>query len=393
MQSLSVFFAKTVRIVLSLALLTQFHGVTSAEDKDLPFKLVTIDANPPNRPWYKMVGDVTGDGFPDIVVGGSKGPLIAYIAPKWNKVQIGDGGWDGVNGEIADLDGDGDQDIVMGGLLWFENPGNMDRSWDSHLIEKRRLHDIEIADLDGDRRLDIVARDQSAFGKSGNTIHIYHQQDEMQWGRLVVDCPHGEGLELGDVDGDKDHDIIIGGLWYENPGDALGRWQPHQYTSKWTEPDAKVELADINGDGKQDIVLTPAELKEESYKVCWYEAPSGGQTDEWTEHVIIESIECVIHSLGVGDLDGDGDIDVAMAEMHQGQDPDEVVVLLNQGSGQTWHKQVLSDRGSHDIVVADIDSDGDLDIVGANHGGDAHPIELWQNGLDPFPRHSPQRGR
>ena len=75
----------------------------------------------------------------------------------------------------------------------------------------------------------------------------------------------------------------------------------------------------------------------------------------------------------VGDING--------AEMHQGDDPDEVSVLLNQSAGAAWRKQVISTQGSHDIVVADNDNDGDLDIIGANHSGKSHPLELWRNEL------------
>ena len=140
-------------------------------------------------------------------------------------------------------------------------------------------------------------------------------------------------------------------------------------------------MADINRDGRPDIVLAPAELKGQTYKVAWYESPSDPSAPDWIEHVVIPSIECVIHSLGVGDFDGDGDCDLAIAEMHQGDDLDEVSVLLNQGAGVAWRKQVLSTQGSHDIVVADIDNDGDLDIVGANHSGKSHPLEPWRNEL------------
>jgi hypothetical protein len=84
--------------------------------------------------------------------------------------------------------------------------------------------------------------------------------------------------------------------------------------------------------------------------------------------------------LGVGDLNGDGLIDIAIAEMHQGADPDEVSIFINGNGGREWRKQVLSADGSHDIKVADIDRDGDLDIVGANHAG-VHPLELWRNQL------------
>ena len=126
-------------------------------------------------------------------------------------------------------------------------------------------------------------------------------------------------------------------------------------------------------------MLTPAELAGETYRVSWYEGSDHPRKGGWKEHIIVPKIESVIHSLGVGDLDGDGDIDVAIAEMHQGKDPDEVAVHLNLGKGKVWRKQVISTQGSHDIVVGDISGDGDLDIVGANHGGMFQPVELWQN--------------
>ncbi len=86
-----------------------------------------------------------------------------------------------------------------------------------------------------------------------------------------------------------------------------------------------------------------------------------------------------MHALAVADLNQDGSPDVVAAPMHQGADPDEVLVYLNGGAGETWTKQVISLRGSHDIVVADIGSDGDMDVIGANHGGNYQPVELWEN--------------
>jgi hypothetical protein len=186
-------------------------------------------------------------------------------------------------------------------------------------------------------------------------------------------------LKLADLDSDGDSDIVLGALWFENPRAPAGQWIRHRYTTTWSEPDAKVETADLNQDNRTDIVLTPAELRGETYKVTWYEAPPDPREENWIEHVIVPKIEAVVHSLGVGDFDGDGNMDVAIAEMHQGADPDEVSVLLSRDRGKAWDKQVISTRGSHDIVVADIDGDGNPDIVGANHAGDRHPLELWRN--------------
>jgi hypothetical protein len=65
--------------------------------------------------------------------------------------------------------------------------------------------------------------------------------------------------------------------------------------------------------------------------------------------------------------------------MHQSVDPDEVVVHVNRQKGASWARQVISTKGSHYIQVADVGSDGDLDIMGANWSGNYQPIELWLN--------------
>ncbi len=131
------------------------------------------------------------------------------------------------------------------------------------------------------------------------------------------------------------------------------------------------------------MVLTPAELAGQTYKIAWYEAPTDPRSADWAEHVVVEKVEAVVHALALGDFNRNGHVDIAYAEMHQGADPDEVVIMLNPGRGGAWHKQVLSTRGSHDILAVDIGNNGVLDLIGANHGGSYQTIELWRNRLVP----------
>jgi len=86
-----------------------------------------------------------------------------------------------------------------------------------------------------------------------------------------------------------------------------------------------------------------------------------------------------MHGLAVADMDGDGHLDLVTAHLHQGAAPQEVCVSLNTGKGSGWGKVVVSERGSHDILVADFNGDGRPDILGANHGGAYQPVELWSS--------------
>jgi dienelactone hydrolase len=342
------------------------------------FKRLVIDQNPPRQPWYKMVGDVTGDGNPEIIVAGRAGPIVMYSRPDWKKRVIAETGSEGgVRGSLADINGNGRLDMVMGGIVWLENPGPSGGDWKAHRIDRQRVHDVLVADLNGNGRLEVVARDQSAFGNTGNTVYIYHQESPNSWRREVLDAPHGEGIALADVDGDGRPDIVLGGVWFRNDS---GAWRAHRFAAEWTHPHVKVEVGDINGNGRLDIVLTPAELKGQRYRISWFESPPGEKSRDWTEHVIVPEVEAVVHSLALGDFNKNGALDLAYAEMHQGDPPQEVVVMFNLDQGAKWEKLVIDTAGSHDIVAADLDGDGDLDIVGANHDG-GHPVVIWENQL------------
>jgi len=367
--------AKTI-----LLLLLAFSPFVFAE---VPFEHVIIDSEGPKDPWAKITGDIDGDGFADVVIGGRQGPLVWYEYPTWSKTIIADGGYRTVDGELGDVDGDGDLDVVMGGLIWYENPRPggepAKNAWKAHKVADHPTHDVELADLDDDGDLDIITRDQSEFGhKAGNRIHLWQQNRGDNWTEKVIECPHGEGIVIGDIDKDTDQDIVIGGIWFENAGDIVnGAWSAHHFAA-W-HPSATVQITDINGDALPDIVLSPSELQKQFYKMSWFEAPSDPKKDNWTEHIIAEPIECVIHGLATADINGDGMVDVVSSEMHQGGDPDEVAVFVNQANGSAWTKQVISSRGSHLIRAADIDNDGDIDIIGANWSGPYQPVEMWEN--------------
>ena len=82
-----------------------------------------------------------------------------------------------------------------------------------------------MADLDGDGDIDIVTRQQ---GDAGDVVLVWVQKTLWAFEQRKIACPTGEGLAIADMDGDGDVDVVIGTRWYETPTDLLtGEWIEH----------------------------------------------------------------------------------------------------------------------------------------------------------------------
>jgi len=336
-----------------------------------------IDAQGPVDPWGKSVGDLNGDGRPDFIVGGHEsGELVWYENPSWIRRVLLKGHQFGTDFEVGDIDGDGRLDVV--GLtdqkiFWLRNP-----AWEFSVIDNVRLHDLELADFDGDGKLDIVARNQSAFGGSGNSVLVYLQRTG-RWDRYGLSCPDGEGLKVADINGDRRPDIVVNGVWFQNAGALSAQeWQTRSYTSTWSWPHAFIDVGDVDGDGHGDIVLAPSEPAGKRYRVSWFSGRNLTSA-EWPENIVDGDVETVRHFVAVADMDNDGNTDIITASMHQGSAPHEVTVYLNIDEGRRWSKQPISFRGSHSMRLVDVDGDSDWDVFGANWSGKHQEVKLWEN--------------
>jgi len=368
-------------VAAAVGVLTMASPVSAA----LTFNHVVIDPANPANPHCKAIGDIDGDGLLDVIAASSSGAgMFWYEYPAWTKHTIrASGSWT-TDMQVGDIDGDGDLDIVIPdstALKWYENPPpTLDPrtvTWTEHEIgvAGANHHDVEVADMEPDGDLDVVSRK-----KGGNDTSFWRQGPGIVWTRISLPSGAGEGTALGDLDGDGDLDVAQNGFWLQQVNPTT--WTAHTIDTNWPS-DVGVTIADVDGNGDQDVILAPS---EGSGRLSWYDAidPVNGP---WTEHPIDPSVS-FIHTLKAADMDHDGDLDLVTAEMHQSSDPDEVSIYFNDANGTSWSREVVAESGSHNVRVGDIGDDGDLDIFGANWNDSAPNsavIEIWENLTSPLP--------
>ncbi|MFN7998791.1 MAG: VCBS repeat-containing protein [Bryobacteraceae bacterium] len=375
----------------------------------VPFEHVIIDSHAPLNQWAIGAGDIDGDGQVDVVSSG-EGPLDRgtqpvnaglywYEYPKWTKHTIDAAGTFADDMQLADVDGDGDLDIVVPEdgsqqVRWYENPrpnGNPRTDpWKVHVIggytqfHFEEAHDVEVADLNGDGKLDVfIANQKWELPRPTNQAEqvIFFQNSPGSWTPVVVSNVYGEGTCLADLNGDGKVDIVKAGWWLENPRDPMhGQWKQHWFFHGWPDR-AGVTVADLNQDGRPDVALSASDSPG---RLSWFEGPRDATHDPWKEHLIQDHVDYV-HTFKVADINNDGSPDVVIAEM-QDSVKKRVGFFLNLGKGASWQLQVVANTGSHNIRIADVDHDGDVDIIGANwdtKNDPRHaPLEMWRNLLN-----------
>lgn len=217
---------------------------------------------------------------------------------------------------------------------------------------------------------------------------------------LIKDAEHTNCI-LIDVDGDKDLDLYLtsGGVeiseysQFLNDNLLINDGLGHFITSPYPLPatvDRKsvkaIDYSDIDGDGDQDIVIG------ERIKIGKYGMPASGfiMTNNGNGEFVDATKEIcpdlenigMITDLAFADIDGDGDDDLLVV----GEFMD--IHLFTNEEGKLVSKIIKSDiplKGCwNDINLADIDGDGDLDIIASNFGennrftaSEKHPMKLF----------------
>lgn len=356
------------RDAMTLALVLATAGLGTPKAKALEMVPRVIDPHGPALAWGKGVGDIDGDGRPDLVVGGydaRHGGLYWYRNPGWQRQAIDGRARVGTDLEVIDLDRDGRRDVVAitatggrHGLTWFQRART---GWTSRqLANGVALHDVEVVDLDRDGRPDLAGRAQAG---AGDLIHIWRQVTPGQWVASRLTVPGGgEGLLAVDLNRDRKPDLAVGKYWYANAS-RPGRIAFVRHTYNAGAPrNAYVAAGDLDGDGRIDLVTAPAERAGQHYRVAWFQAPAN-PTGLWVERVLENGVECVVHFAGVADFTGDRRPDVATAMMQQGHDP-KIKLYENRGGGRFGAARIVARASSHSMKILDVG--GRKSLLGAD---------------------------
>lgn len=393
-----------------------------AAEASLEFRHETIDAAPKSgRLSVCLPTDLTGNGYPDLIVGGMGAenvrlpvslpgigehvsrnlPVLQralwfledyvfwYENPgpaggEWKRHVVSKGLDERVFANaLFDVNGDGRLDLVVaqgwGGrhLYWYEQPEDPRQEWTRRTIHDEFwvYHDIAFGDVDNDGEMELVAASQES--KVLFYLDVPEDPTQQPW---PAECRHVidegerlEGLAIADLDGDGENELVAGPHVYE-----MGEhgWERETLVEEWYW--ARVAVGDVDGDGEPEIVLTEGDSPHlephRPGRVAWFDRVDG----EWEMHPLREEMFCP-HTVQIADFDGDGNLDVYVAEMGLGTNPDpEHVVFFGNGDGTFEERTVARGVATHEAKAVDVDGDGRLDIIGKSYEPDIH-VDVWYN--------------
>lgn len=354
-----------------------------------------------------VVADLDRDGVNDFVLSFRQAPPALVWYRRTDK------GWDRyviekdlltveAGGAVHDIDGDGDADIVFGGdyesneVWWWENPDprfDPGVSWKRRLIKKggkTQHHDQVFGDFKGAGKPQLAFWNQQARAIFLADIPVDPCNTE-SWPFVAIFSgeagergdqgafKYAEGMTAADVDGDGKVDLLAGNYWFKHRGGD--QFTPIRVGSTG----GRIATGRFKSGRYPQIVIAPGDGVG---PLTWYEC-TGNPTNnaDWIGHDLAGRDMIHGHTLEIGDIDGDGNRDIFAAEMAkwtEGRpDPDNpearAWIFYGDGKGIFRKTEFTTGHGWHEGRLADLDGDGDLDLLNKPYNWEAPRVDVWLN--------------
>lgn len=294
----------------------------------------------------------------------------------------------------VDVDGDGDLDLFVARefeinrLLINDGTGRFTDETAARLEPLVHDHeDVAVGDLDRDGDVDLVVVSEDDAPGLGARKHELLLNDGTGHfteaaGRLPATVANA--VTAGDVDGDGDLDLVLGNAGPEllllNDGTAHFTVAGPERLPPLANVTQDVMLADVDRDGDLDLVVanddgTGSLLYRNDGQGTFMTDPSAIPGRATTE---------VTRNVDLADVDDDGDLDLMLANINAGAEPDPANrLLLNDGTGRFTPAAAGAlpslAQSTFDADFSDIDGDGDPDLVLALFGSTGGGLRVWLN--------------
>ena len=283
-------------------------------------------------------------------------------------------------GSFADVDGDGDEDRVsqrIGGLQWYEKLDDAPGFGPAQFIPiEGRVHLKQFGDFDGDGDEDFLLRVVQSEGVVTAFLESHDNGLRFESHQLSFEF-ESRGIVLADLNNDGDAEIVVQNenvtRVYDIDGDEdqliaeLGNFRP-------------TAAVDYDGDGLIDIVGLEAGETFRSAILFVLENQGDGTAFRRTDEFLFNREDRALLSARAGDFDGDGDVDwitTSIDPWNHSRHWEFHDLVLNAGNGAYTTTPLIQQST---VLIADVTGDGVTDIV---FGGGEEDLVVREGGPEP----------